>query len=184
MAKSVLKERGLKKIRLGIEGKGSIACTLGASGSAALLCFMVFSGAGKARGWWCLSCWGWVAEWPTEGEWYPTSNRLQTGVQAVSGCWALCTQLRWFLLTSWVASHTFCPLVSTQNLLCALFKVTMHLYSFRYCVLGLVSFSGCEIKKVTLSGRQTFSFRKYKTLQWISEAQRNPDLWNKHHVIL
>lgn len=28
VAKSVLKERGLKKIRLGIEGKGSRACTL------------------------------------------------------------------------------------------------------------------------------------------------------------
>lgn len=28
MAKSVLKERGLKKIRLGIEGKSSIACAL------------------------------------------------------------------------------------------------------------------------------------------------------------
>jgi len=51
VAKSVLKERGLKKIRLGIEGKGSIACTLTFWGrwSAALLCFRSASAAEEIR---------------------------------------------------------------------------------------------------------------------------------------
>lgn len=49
VAKSVLKERGLKKIRLGIEGKRSIANSLGGKRSAALTCFTIVSAVEEIR---------------------------------------------------------------------------------------------------------------------------------------
>lgn len=147
------------------------------SGSAALLCCVAFSVAGKARGPCCLSCWGWVTEWPE-------LENLTVGSRLVSDLWALCRQLRCFLLPSWLASHALCPLVSTQNLLCALSEVTRHLYMtgaldivFLGCVLSRVWNEKCRVKvagRHFLSGSTKLSSGSVKCKEIL--------IWNKHHV--